>query len=329
MVKLWMIAIIKENIKQWLTQQLTSYQWDPLPGDASFRQYYRVLHADRTYIAMDASHEKQSCIPFAAIAQSLRKQGLNTPDIFASDFTQGFLLLADFGNRLYLNELNMTNMLSHYHHALDALHIMQPCKIDGWILKPFTKEFMRNELNLFKEWFLEKHLALTLTHSMNNMLDASFDFLSNSAASQPYVFMHRDYHSANLMILPNDQVGILDFQDAFIGPVTYDLVSLLRDCYITWPEETVHQLVMSFFEKIKLPNVSAEAFLCWFDWMGMQRHLKALLTFSRKYRRDNNANYLQHIPRTLNYVVSISQRYPETKALHQFLTSMVVEKCVE
>lgn len=321
-----------QSLELWLTGhcQLTSYQLDPLPGDASFRRYIRIHQANKTYIVMDASLEKQSCVPFVAISQSLRKHGLYTPEVFASDFTQGFLLLSDFGDRLYLNELTPANAHKYYGHALDALHSMQQCKtIDNWDLKPFTAEFMRNELMLFKEWFLEKHLALALTHSTQKMLEKSFDYLAQRSAAQPYVFMHRDFHSANLMVLPQEHVGILDFQDAFWGPVTYDLVSLLRDCYIAWPESTVQQLVAYFWEKMALPKVSLDEFSCWFDWMGMQRHLKALLTFSRKYRRDNNPNYLQHIPRTLNYVLTISARYPETQALHQFLTNVVVEKCVE
>jgi len=317
--------------EQWLTGpcQLTSCRLDPLPGDASFRRYVRVHQAHQTFIAMDASAEKQSCIPFVAIAESLQKYGLCTPTIFAYDFTQGFLLLRDFGNRLLLNELTITNAATHYQNVLDALVIMQQADIQNWTLKPFTSEFMRAELNLFREWFLEKHLGLTLTDSTNKILDASFDFLAESAARQPQVFMHRDYHSANLMILPDDKTGILDFQDAFRGPVTYDLVSLLRDCYIAWPEDLVYESVMYFYKKIALPNVSEKEFIRWFDWMGMQRHLKALLTFSRKFRRDNNAGYLQHIPRTLNYILTISERYPETMALHQFLAKEVLVKCVE
>jgi len=317
--------------EQWLTDQcpLASYQLDALPGDASFRRYFRVQQADRSYIAMDASVEKQSCVPFAAIARALREQGLNAPEIFASDFKQGFLLLTDFGDRTYLKELTLANAPMHYHHALDALQLMQQCKMADGTLQSFTAEFMRNELNLFREWFFEKYLALTLSDSAHKMLASCFHFLAESAAAQPQVFMHRDYHSANLMILPTNRVGILDFQDAFVGPITYDLVSLLRDCYIAWPEDMVHKLVRYFWEKIALPHVSAEEFLSWFDLMGMQRHLKALLTFSRKYCRDNNKNYLQHIPRTLHYILTVSARYPATLPLHQFLIDTVIEKCVE
>ncbi len=318
-------------LKQWLTEhcQLTAYQLAPLASDASLRRYFRIQQADRSYVAMDASLEKSSCIPYVAIANSLRKHGLCTPEIFAEDFASGFLLITDFGNRLYLNELTQANAHAHYSRALDALHRMQDCQVENVTLKPFTAEFMRNELELFKEWFFEKHLELALSDSTTKMLASCFDFLAESAAEQPYVFMHRDYHSANLMILPDQKVGLLDFQDAFIGPVTYDLVSLLRDCYVAWPEKEVLQLVKYFWRKKALPNVSAETFLRWFDLMGIQRHLKALLTFSRKYRRDHNANYLQHIPRTLHYILVISMRYPETWELYQFLKKNVVEKCVE
>ena len=314
------------SLEQWLTEscQLRDYQIDPLPGDASFRRYYRVHCVSGSYMAMDASVEKQTCVPFVTIANALRQHQLSAPEIIASDLDKGYLLLTDFGNDLYLKILNTNNAKILYMRALDNLFLMQQCEIP---LKPFTQEFMYNELNLFKEWFLLKHLALNLTDEDDALLDKSFKLLSETAANQPYVFMHRDYHSANLMKLPDDKVGILDFQDAFIGPITYDLVSLLRDCYISWPENFVVELVNTYWKKLRLPNVSQEQFLRWFDLMGMQRHLKALLTFSRKYRRDQNASYLQHIPRTLNYLLTVSQRYPECRALHYFLKETVVAKC--
>lgn len=315
----------------WLTEtcHLTDCNITPLPGDASFRRYFRIQHNNQSYIAMDASVEKASCVPFVAIARALRAEGLQAPEILASDLTQGFLLLTDFGDHLYLRELTLQNAEELYKYALDALSVLQRCRnTEGWRVPLFTADFMYQELLRFKEWFLEKYLALQLSEQTNNMLEECFNFLAQSAAKQAQVFMHRDFHSANLMVLPNNEVGILDFQDAFIGPVTYDLVSLLRDCYIAWPEEVVTKLVLYYWEKIALPNVTAEEFLCWFDLMGMQRHMKALLTFSRKYCRDNNANYLQHVPRTLNYVLTVGQRYPECRALVNFLTEVAKEKCV-
>ncbi|EKD73903.1 MAG: hypothetical protein ACD_45C00151G0007 [uncultured bacterium] len=319
-------------LEAWLTEQcqLTDYHVYPLLTDASFRRYFRVQHAAGSYVAMDASIEKQSCIPFTLLAKELRKQGLQAPEVIASDFAKGFLLLTDFGDRSYLKELKQHNADALYLRALDALAVLQSCgPVGDGIITSFTAEFMYNELMLFKEWFLEKHLALTLSAQTHKMCATFFDFLAKSAASQPQVFMHRDYHSANLMILPDDKVGILDFQDAFIGPITYDVVSLLRDCYIAWPEKKAVEWVTYYWKKLTLEAVSAEDFLRWFDLMGMQRHLKCLLTFARKYHRDHNANYLQHIPRTLNYILTVSQRYPESVAFNLFLRERVMEKCVE
>ncbi len=315
-------------LQTWLREhcQLSAFQLEPLAGDASFRQYFRVQVAQKSYIAMDAPPERENCMPFVAIANALRQCGLSTPEIIASDVKQGFLLLTDFGDRLYLKELNLTNAEKLYSNALDALAILQTCrKVDGWTVPFFTADFMQQELNLFKKWFLQMHLNLTLSDATEKMLANFFHFLANMAAQQPQVFMHRDYHSANLMLLPNKQVGILDFQDAFIGPVTYDLVSLLRDCYyVISPEAMVTKLVLQYQEKINLTQHSQEEFLRWFDLMGMQRHLKALLTFTRKFHRDHNANYLQHIPRTLNYVLEVSRRYTECREFNNFLQQVSV-----
>jgi aminoglycoside/choline kinase family phosphotransferase len=200
--------------------------------------------------------------------------------------------------------------------------------VDGWKIQPFTAHFMQQELMLSKEWFLETYLGLPLATAEENMLERFFQFLSQEAARQPQVFMHRDYHSANLMWLPDRQVGILDFQDAFYGPVTYDLVSLLRDCYVDWPEELVKALVFEYHERLNLA-VSRDEFYHWFNLMGMQRHLKALLTFARKFERDQNKNYLQYIPRTLKYLANVSGSYKETADFHQFLTEVVQPRAAE
>jgi aminoglycoside/choline kinase family phosphotransferase len=309
----------------------------PMPGDASFRRYFRVQDESQTYVAMDAPLDHENCRPYIAIARALRAKNLLAPEIFASDVEQGFLLISDLGDKLYLNELNSSNAENLYGSALDALSILQSCQsVPEWRVPQFTAEFMLQELQIFKEWFLARHLNLTLSPGTDKMLADYFIFLTSAASSQPQVFMHRDYHSANLMVLPDAKVGILDFQDAFIGPVTYDLVSLLRDCYIAWPKELVEKLVLQYKEKIgAVAPVSNEIFLRWFDLMGMQRHLKALLTFSRKYHRDANPNYLQYMPRTLNYVAEVSPKYAECTAFNDFLTHEIlpalskVSVCVE
>jgi aminoglycoside/choline kinase family phosphotransferase len=319
----------QQALETWLTEicQLPDYHLQPMAGDASFRRYFRVTTSENSYVAMDAPQD--NCLPFVAIADALRALGLVTPKIFAHDLRNGFLLLTDFGNDLYLKTLNSTNAEELYGRALDALSIMQTCRsVPGWSLSSFSADFMRRELDWFKEWFLQKHLQIKLDPQVEAQLNHCFDFLAQSAASQPQVFMHRDYHSANLMVLPDNQVSILDFQDAFIGPVTYDLVSLLRDCYISWPEKLVIHWVTQYWEKLFLPNVTLDEFIRWFDLMGLQRHLKALMTFSRKWRRDNDKNYLQHIPRTLNYIVQVSDRHSECRILNEFITDQVMI-CVE
>jgi len=316
-------------LKEWLRDycKLPAFRIKAMPGDASFRRYFRVQLENNAFVAMDAPPPRENCAPFVAISSALHTLGLNTPNIIACDLQQGFLLLTDFGDSLYLKELNVENAEVLYTRALDALAILQTCQqVDGWTIPHFTAEFMRNELEAFKEWFIKRHLNITFTQTVENQLAICFDFLADTAANQPQVFMHRDYHSANLMVLADDvsaQVGILDFQDAFYGPVTYDLVSLLRDCYISWPDNIVTKLALYYRDKINLQSVSNDEFLRAFDLMGLQRHMKALLTFSRKLHRDNNPHYLQHIPRTLDYIRTISARYPECKVLHEVMTDQV------
>lgn len=312
------------NFHYWLSKHFGSSNFTlvPLAGDASLRRYFRVQQSKKTWIAMDASAEIDKCPQFIAIADALREKGLITPEIVARDLLSGYLLLTDFGDDLFLKKVNSDNAEELYERAVDALVVLASIKeVKDYDLPLFTAEFMRQELGWFQEWFLEKHLGLDLSSSKAE-LSSCFDLIATSCGQQPQRFMHRDYHSANLMILPDKRVGILDFQDAYIGPVTYDLVSILRDCYIDWPNDFVIKRALEFRKKMSI-TVSETEFLRWFDWMGMQRHLKALMTFSRKYRRDFNPNYLKHIPRTLNYVMCVSQRYPELAVLHSFLLDQI------
>lgn len=306
-------------LKDWLTDycKLPAFRFQAMQGDASFRRYFRVQLENNSFVAMDAPPQRENCAPYVAISNALHALNLNTPNIIACDLQQGFLLITDFGDNLYLKELNITNAEVLYTRALDALAILQTCQqVEGWPIPLFTAEFMRAELEAFKEWFIKRHLNLTLPPIIENELASCFDFLAHTAACQPQVFMHRDYHSANLMVLSDEQVGILDFQDAFYGPVTYDLVSLLRDCYVSWPDNIVNSLVLKYKNQLAF-QVSNDEFLRWFDLMGLQRHMKALLTFSRKLHRDGNPHYLQHIPRTLDAISKVSANYPECKVLHE------------
>jgi N-acetylmuramate 1-kinase len=315
----------KHILQKWLIDSccLEGVVLHAMPGDASFRRYFRVQHATKTYVAMDAPIERDDSRPYIAISKALHTMGLHTPQIIYSDLEQGFLLLTDLGDRQLLKELNTSNAEWLYGRALNALAILQSCShVPDLKIPPFTAHFMRQELMLFQEWFLETYLKLNLSDTTQKMLTRVFDRLVESIVEQPLVFMHRDYHSANLMVLPEHNIGILDFQDAFMGPVTYDLVSLLRDCYIAWPDELINKLVLRYHEQLNL-SVSSDEFNHWFDWMGLQRHMKTLLTFSRKFERDHNSNYLQHIPRTLDYITNVSAKYPPLSDFHLFFEEMV------
>lgn len=317
----------KNTLHQFLGHQcgFTNYELQTIAPSASFRRYFRVLTDAGSFIAMDANPRYENCHSYIAIAKGLRELGLETPEIFFANLSQGFLLISDFGDATYLKVLNLQNADNLYRKGLQSLALLQTCdQVPGQNIPNFNSSWMWKEWRWYQEWFLKKFLLLD---EQNSALDNAYATIVESASSQPYVFMHRDYHSANLMLLPNQNVGILDFQDAFIGPITYDLVSLLRDCYIEWPNELVHDWALQYWEVISSRmNVSKTAFLRWFDLMGLQRHLKALMTFSRKHIRDHNSNYLQYIPRTLHYLQTVSKQYNECKALHTHLTEKVMPR---
>ncbi len=293
-----------------------------MQGDASTRQYSRIVTPTGSYVAMDAP-PPENCRAFVSIASALRALGLHAPEVFAADIQEGFLLLSDFGDTTYLRamsaEKNIALADELYIRALRALHLMQSCRhVTQHTLDPFGREWMEREWAWHQDWFLQKLLGLN--SAISPVVHQCYEQLINSALSQPQVFMHRDFHSANLMVLQDKKVGILDFQDAFIGPLTYDAVSLLRDCYIDWPVTNVHEWAAYY---ANLHGVPVEIFMRWFDWMGLQRHIKALMTFARKAVRDQQPRYLQYVPRTLNYIITVSAAYPELKALHKFYSETV------
>jgi len=299
----------------------------PITNDASFRRYFRVVVNGISYIVMDAPPDKENCGPFIDIAQRLQAGGLNAPKIIASDLKQGFLLLSDLGTQLYLSALNEKKAEDLYSDALNALFIMQTrTASDG--LPLYDRQLLHGEMNLFTDWLLDKHLNLSLSETERANCETSFKWLSDAALSQPQVFVHRDYHSRNLIITQKNNPGILDFQDAVKGPITYDLVSLLRDCYIAWPREQVEQWAIFYYTQITqigiINTINETQFLRWFDWMGIQRHLKASGIFARLYHRDGKAGYLKDIPRTLNYIVEVAIDYPELTALYELLNQRVL-----
>lgn len=311
----------QEALLNWLAAELKAkdIQLSPMTGDASFRYYYR-LPDFKGMIAVDsAPHLANDNHGFITIARLLKNINLYVPQIFAHDLERGFLLISDLGHVVYLNVLNNENADSLYGSALDSLEQMQTLKeLD--LFSAFDEVRMREELENFRSWFIEKYLACTLDAVWQKKLTHIFDLLIQSAKRQPQVFIHRDYHSRNLLV-SDIKPGIIDFQDAMIGPVTYDAVSLLRDAYIAWPSEQVSKWATSFYQRIyDRHDLSQDHFTEAFDLMGVQRHLKAIFIFARKYLRDGVDTYLADIPRTLNYVRDISAKYPDYKDLHELIT---------
>lgn len=324
-----------EQLRQWLSRLFKSddFTLAPASADASFRRYFRVGREGQTWIAMDAPPEKENIEPYIRIAHMLVDVGVNAPHVLETDLNEGFLLNSDLGSRTYLTEIDANgNVDALYHDAMDALvRIQANGSQHAQTLPLYDDALLHREMSLFPEWFCGKHLELTLEEVESGALQRVFDALVACALEQPRVFVHRDYHSRNLMVTsgrfgPNP--GILDFQDAVLGPLTYDLVSLLRDCYVAWPIERVHEWVARFREVARAAGVATardeRTFLRWFDLMGVQRHLKAIGIFARLWHRDGKPGYLKDIPRTLNYVRVVSAAYPELHELRDLIDRRVM-----
>ncbi len=316
-------------VEDWVRATLgaTDLELEPASSDASFRRYWRVRHGGGTLIAMDAPPGQEDCGRYVRIAGQLRAIGLNTPEVLAQDLGLGLLLIGDLGSRQYLDALDEDSCERLYGDALAALATLQACgPTEG--LPDYDEAFLRRELGIFDEWLLDRHLGLRLTDAEAAGRDADWDCLVANALEQPQVCVHRDYHSRNLMVVPGHNPGVLDFQDAVLGPVTYDLVSLLRDCYIAWPRARVEAWALGYFDLAVQSGVLEQGhearFLRWFDLMGVQRHLKAAGIFARLHRRDGKPGYLGDIPRTLGYVVEVAAGYPELAGLGRLLSERVI-----
>jgi aminoglycoside/choline kinase family phosphotransferase len=310
----------------WLERQLQAKEITLLPmtGDASFRYYHRIK--DFTgLIAVDAAPDlANDNHGFVMVAQILKNIDLHVPKVYAHDLENGFLLISDLGQTVYLEALQNGDPHALYGSALDSLARMQSIQALE-TFKPFDAKMMRAELENIRTWLVEKYLDCQLDSTWNKKLTDIFELLILSASNQPQVFIHRDYHSRNLLVSDQQTPGIIDFQDAMLGPVTYDAVSLLRDAYIAWPTDQVSLWASSFYQRIYDRHaMSPDHFIQAFDFMGIQRHLKAAFIFARKYLRDNNDAYLADIPRTLNYVLTVSDQYSETKDLHELLMTRLL-----
>jgi aminoglycoside/choline kinase family phosphotransferase len=278
---------------------------------------------------MDAPPDKENVAPFVSIAQALAGMNLNVPLVLARDVSQGLLLLSDLGSRQYLDELAADREVDRlYADALEALVTMQTAGDPAARSLPaYDRELLLREMQLFPEWFLSRHLGIPPGAHERRLLDRLFDGLVQAALSQPTAFVHRDYHSRNLLVTGERNPGILDFQDAVRGPITYDAVSLLKDCYIAWPAQRVHAWLLGYREKLQRAGmgvgVDAAEFLRWFDLMGLQRHIKVLGIFARLYYRDGKRGYLKDLPRVLAYTGTAAAAYPETAEFAEFLATHV------
>jgi aminoglycoside/choline kinase family phosphotransferase len=319
------------DLQRWLTQTLKMdvQAIAPASSDASFRRYFRVRHPGGSLIAMDAPPAHEDCRPFLAIAALLRDIGLNAPEALQVSLEQGYLLLTDLGDRRYLDELSAGTVERLYGDALDALERLQTQGPRGG-LPAYDRPMLLREMQLFPDWLLERHLGLSLDAGEQVMLEQSFAVLADAALEQPRVCVHRDYHSRNLMVVDVDNPGILDFQDAVVGPIAYDLVSLLRDCYIAWPREQVEGWALDYLRRpgirALVGDVADEQWLRWFDLTGVQRHLKASGIFARLWHRDGKAGYLNDVPRTLRYILQAAELHPELAPLHDFLRQRVMPR---
>ena len=314
-------------LKQWVENTLnqSSITLLPLTGDASFRRYYRVRQGISNYIVMDCPPEKETLRPFIDIGRILQQNQVITPTVHAFDESLGFALLDDFGDTLLLTELQNPDTSAQaidtlYTQALITLaHLQKSHENSTYHLPVFDQTHMHNELALLKNWYFEGYLKIALTPGEIKLLKSTNQWLVEEISQQPYVFIHRDYHSRNIMVL-KEGLGIIDFQDAMLGPVAYDLVSLLKDCYIQWPTPQVMHWLNLFYEnseyaqKLTLPDFKRA-----FDLCGLQRHLKVLGIFCRLSLRDNKPNYLADLPLTRHYVMACLESYPELHLFYEFM----------
>ena len=321
-----------EALREFASRALSDHSLtlEPASSDASFRSYWRATSSAHggTWILMDAPPARESIATWLDIARRLRRAGLNAPEVFAEDEAQGFVLMSDLGSRTYLWELDEASAESLYAPAFDALVTMQTrVETDG--LPEYDEARLVAEMELFPTWFLERHLGVRARCTGWDLVESAFRTCVASALEQPTAFVHRDYHSRNLMIVPSQMPGIVDFQDAVKGPITYDLVSLVRDCYIEWPAERVQAWANAHRDRLVDRGVLPFGELRWkrwFDLMGLQRHLKVLGIFCRLWYRDGKPQYLGDLALVLRYTLSVAERYKELAEFAAWLRRQVGDR---
>ena len=323
-------------IHEWLSRDLgmKPERIEPASADASFRRYFRAFNNGATYIVMDAPPGKEDVRPYLKVTRLLETLGAHVPHVHQADTDRGLLLLEDLGGTHYLSRFNAGEDPERLYG--DALRVLADVQVRGRSaaaeLPPYDREPLAREVALMPEWFLGRHLSVGLSDVESRMIARTFEFLVVEALAQPTVFVHRDFHSRNLMVVADRNPGIIDFQDALRGPVGYDLVSLLKDCYISWPRERVVRWVSGYRALLRskgdagawLSGADDTEFLRWFDLIGVQRHVKVLGVFARLWYRDGKAGYLRDLPMTLEYVRDTCTRYPELGEFGRFLEERVV-----
>ena len=315
-----------EQLRDWVHthEAWNSATLEPASADASFRRYFRASQSGRTAIVMDAPPEKEDSAPFVDVTRRLLEADVAAPRILAENLTDGFLLLEDLGNTPLLNLLSPESADFYYQLAMQELLHLQIA--DSNELSVYDADKLQQEMALMPEWFLQEHLQFTEADVPTELIQNTFDALTKAVLGQPATFVHRDYHSRNLMVTSDNSLGVIDYQDAVLGPATYDLVSLLRDCYAVWPEQRVKRWAAAFHKEAiavgNIPPVDEASFLRWFDLTGLQRHIKVLGIFCRLHHRDGKNNYLNDLPLTLNYVLTVGARHPETAQLVDWMRSV-------
>lgn len=322
----------EKDLNRWAKDQLASmgvavaddFKIKPASDDASFRRYFRAVVESGSFIFVDAPPDQEDSVPFVSIAKLINDCGVHAPRVFASHREQGFMMLSDLGDELYFDALkkaDATGINELYESALFALSQMM--RVDGSSLPIYSDRLLRQEMNLFLDWFLIQQMQLNITPDELTSINSLFDLLIDNALEQPQSFVHRDYHCRNLMVVTNNNPGVIDFQDAVVGPITYDLVSLLKDCYWKFPRHKVIEWAKRFWRTLEL-DVSFAEYLRWFDLMGLQRHLKCAGIFSRLNLRDGKPAYLADIPLVIDYIVEVSDEYEEFAVFAQWIRNRIL-----
>ncbi len=318
----------QQQLTDWLSSLFPDQPFTlaPASADASFRRYFRAAFADgSTRVVMDAPPQHENCEPFLHIGKLFEQAGTHVPHVYAQDLAQGFLLLSDLGNTTYLQALRTENPKQLYGAATDALIRIQLASKPAE-LPPYDEALLRRELDLFPEWYINKHLGVTLSEKQQAKLEEVFQRILANNLAQPCVYVHRDYHSRNLMFVDDNNPGILDFQDAVYGPITYDLVSLFKDAYIHWEDADIMDWLIQYWERARKAGLPVREdfgeFYRDYEMMGVQRHIKVLGIFARLYHRDGKDGYLQDMPLVMEYLHKACERYIDLKPLLNILLEL-------